>query len=486
MTLRINTNVSALTAHRNLLRNDKSLSTTIEKLSSGKRINRGADGPASLMVSEQMRAQIAGVTQAIDNSESAISMAQTTEANLNEVSRTLISMRQLAVHASNEGVNNADMLEADQKEFTNGLQSIDRIASNAQFGNRMLLDGSNGATGTTSGNQLEFIGAGRQTKSSGDKGFEVRVLKNATQAHVFGTQALTKELIDQGQDLSLIENGKTASYHTQKGDTVAQVVMHLNSEIGRNGLDLQVQADTAGHIQVRHNQFGSRPSFEVTGSTAGILSAQAGAIEVAASGSDVTGRINNESTLGEGQVLTGAPGAQTVSGLSVKVKGKVGDPNGELPKDGVEVGRVYLSQHALKFQVGGNFGQSVSMNVKDVHTRQFGKSVENQSGYQSIADIDLQSFQGAQDALLLMDKAIAEVSSLRGDLGAFQKNTLESNLSNLRVANENLISSESVLRDTDIAAEMAVYTKGQIMSQASTAMLAQANQVSNQVLRLLE
>src|SRR3989339_1119947 len=139
MSLRINHNVASVNAHRSLLNNESSLTHTLEKLSSGLKINRGADGPATLVISEQMRAQIAGLTQAIDNSESAISMVQTTEANLGEVNRLLVSMRQLAIHAANEGVNDEQMLLADQREVRNALQTIDRIAEQAQFGNRKLL-----------------------------------------------------------------------------------------------------------------------------------------------------------------------------------------------------------------------------------------------------------------------------------------------------------------------------------------------------------
>ena len=108
------------------------------------------------------------------------------------------------------------------------------------------------------------------------------------------------------------------------------------------------------------------------------------------------------------------------------------------------------------------------------------------SRFKALSDIDVRGFQGAQDTLLLVDQAINEITSTRGELGAFQKNTLESNLQNLRVANENLVSSESVLRDVDMASEMASFTRNQIMTESATAMLAQANQAPTSVLRLLQ
>ena len=114
MSLRINHNVSAINSHRNLQANQAEMSKTLERLSSGLKINRASEGPASLVISEQMRAQIAGLNQAIDNSETAVSLVQTTEANMAEISNLLTSIRQLAIHAANEGVNDEVMLEADQ------------------------------------------------------------------------------------------------------------------------------------------------------------------------------------------------------------------------------------------------------------------------------------------------------------------------------------------------------------------------------------
>ena len=140
MSTRINHNISALNTHRFLNKNQDAMAKTLEKLSSGQKINRAADSPASLVISEQMRAQVAGLSQAIDNSETAISLVQTTEANMAEINNMLVSLRQLAIHASNEGVNDQVMLEADQSEIDNILQTIDRISKQAQSSS--ILSGS--------------------------------------------------------------------------------------------------------------------------------------------------------------------------------------------------------------------------------------------------------------------------------------------------------------------------------------------------------
>ncbi len=153
MSLRINNNIAAINAHRNLVNTTNDLSKSMEKLSSGYRINRAADNPAGLVISEQFRAQIAGLNRAIDNSEGSINMIQTAEGALTELNALLVSMRELAIHAANEGFNDTAQLEADQAEIDNAIKTIDRISANTQFGTKKLLDGSkaNTAAFTTDG-----------------------------------------------------------------------------------------------------------------------------------------------------------------------------------------------------------------------------------------------------------------------------------------------------------------------------------------------
>ena len=220
MAMRINSNLAAINAHRNLQYNDVKLGKSLESLSSGLKINRASDGPAALMISEQMRSQIAGTHQAIDNSETAVSMVQTTEANMSEIARLLIDMRQLALHASNEGANDNHALQADQTEVENALASVDRIAEQAQFGGRKLLDGSNGVSGNTSGENLEFIAANEATSDSRENGFEVRVSQLASRSRIRGSTVLTQEMIEAGEKLSVIEEGRMASYVSTKDDTI--------------------------------------------------------------------------------------------------------------------------------------------------------------------------------------------------------------------------------------------------------------------------
>ena len=205
MPLRINHNIAAINSHRNLIKNTEVQNKNLERLSSGLKINRGAVSPAGLIISERMRAQIAGLRQAIDNSETGITMLQTAEGALEEVNRTLINARQLAISSANEAVNDDAMLAANQQEFDDSLRAIDRIARISNYGTKAILDGSMGANGVAAGDNLEFISATEKTKSSPVGGFAVEIKVAATHSTVTGKVALTKTLIDSGEQLTFSE-----------------------------------------------------------------------------------------------------------------------------------------------------------------------------------------------------------------------------------------------------------------------------------------
>ncbi len=504
MVYRINHNIAAINSHRQILKNNRELAKTLEKLSSGLEINKAADSPASLVISEQMRAQISGLNQAIDNSETAVSLIQTTEANISEINNLLISIRQLAIHASNEGANDDVMLAADQNEIDNALDAINRIANNAQFGNKKLLDGSRGVTGRVTGRNLEFVGATMSTNDSREQGFDVKITRTATRASIVGKVAITDELVQAGEKLTVVENGRSVEYTANSNDTKETIIQNLQNRIDRRGLDIHVELNDSDQIRVTHKKYGSDHKFQVISSTAGLLSEKGGEMTNAEKGLDIRGTINGEAAIGNGQVLTGIKGSKCVDGLSIRYYGddvalKEGcviadletemesepSPAVEIPEEGISVGRVFVAQNSMRFHVGANRNQTVGISVDSVHPDILGRGIANASGFNSLEDVNVMTFQGAQDTLALVDAAIDRVTKARGDLGAFQKNTLESNLSNLRTQNENLVSSESVIRDVDMAKEMAQFTKNQIKSQAATAMLTQANQLPQNVLRLL-
>ena len=475
----INHNTQALNTHRNLLNTDGRLKTSLEHLSSGERIVRAADGPAALMISEQMRAQIGSVKQAIANSETAVSMVQTTEAALDEVNRLLVSIRQLAVHAGNEGANDENMLEADQLEVTNALSSMDRIGQFATFGTKRLLDGSRGVNGVAAGEGLSFIGASTETKSSDSAGYEVKVNQVATRASVVGTKPLTPELIAKGVSLKVQEAGRVTEYTTKAGDDVDTVVRQLQRGMDKFGLQVDVTKTDDGRLQMAHREFGSEHSFVVVSTEAGILSATDGVPEAVENGKNVQGTIGNQLAVGRGQLLTSGEGARA-EGLVVRYTGAT------LSNPDVAVGRVNVTQNSPVFQIGPNPGQRVAVSLTNVSSKVLGQNVLNESGFNSLSDVNVRNHPGAADTIRIVDKAIDDVNRVRAQLGAVQKNSLESNIRSLRINEEELTASESTIRDADMASEMSELTRNQIMMQSGMAMLSQANQSPRNVLTLLQ
>jgi len=482
MSLRINHNTSSLNAHRNLEKNNSRVSKSLQRLSSGMRINTAGDGPSTLVASEQMRAQISSIEQAIRNSEASVSMVQTAEGALSEVNSMLVGMRQLAIHAANEGANDDVMLEADQREITNMISSIDRISNSTEFGSKKLLDGSNGISGTAIGEGLEFVSAITNTQSSGSEGFEVVIKQNATQASLSGSTALTKEMIAAGEKLTISEGGRNASYVTKANDTVESAIQNLSAASRRAGLEVTVKLNESNNVELLHNLYGSDHTFEASSSTAGVLSAVAGKFTRASTGMDLQGTINGEATVGKGNTMTGITGNRMSDGLTVRYRG---NPKLQIAAEGTAVGSVSVSNNALTFQVGPGEGQTVRIALNNTAGNQMSRGVPNKSNFESLVDIDVSTAIGAQDAMNLIDDAINQVTKMRADLGSFQKNTLETNIANMRTASENMVAAESSIRDTDFALEIASFTRNELMMQSAAAMLAQANQVPKKVLNLL-
>jgi flagellin len=507
------------------------MSKTLERLSSGEKLNRAADGPANMVIAEQMKAQVKSLEQAASNSEISISMIQTAEASLNEVNRILVNMRQLSLHAANEGANDEKMLEADQAEIANLLSSLDEISRQAQFGTRNLLDGSNGISGVAVGNGMKFIKAEPTSQSSPADGYIVDITESATKARMVGSRKLTQDEIDSGNiRFTLHEGGGSLTYFTKVGETVESIVRNIGLMISQNNLNLEIGLTEDGRIFVEHQNYGSDPIFRAVVSAEGILTEKDGVLEEAMQGADVQGTIGGELAYGSGQFLTGAKGTKA-DGITIQYSGKTKtapqvDGNGEpiyarnpegrtqtmtvpkldangdvmldengntvteviavpVPPADVAEGSIYISNNSLNFQIGPNRGHVISIDLPNVNTQILSRDIENESGFSALGDLDVTTFQGSQDALLLIDHAIDEVSATRGELGAFQKNALETNLTNLRYATENMMSAESVIRDTDMAAEMSNFTKQQILLSSGMAMLGQANQTPKLVLSLL-
>jgi flagellin len=481
MAFRINHNIASMNAYRNLSRNDMGFSQSLERLSSGLRINKAGDDPAGLVVSENMRAQIAGLGQAIENSELATAMVQTAEGALTEVHALLTSMRELAIHAANEGANSAADLAADQSEIDNALATIDRIAGQTQFGTKKLLDGSNGVTGTVTSGTVTFLSGTGATKAGT---YDVVVSTQAEQATFTTTNsaAITGIAADETLTVTNDATGVSVTINLEAGDNRQTIIDKINAY--SDDTEVVATTDGANDIALTSAIYGRAGDFTIVSSLEATDGTQSGFADGAGNSDDgvnIVGTFNVGATAyqadGAGAILSGRAGS-LVEGLRVQTTAAAGT-----------AGTVTVRNNSLVFQVGANAGQQVTLSISNMAASTIGEGLDAPSGgsnqFASLSEISILDADKAADSLAIIDKAIEQVSTIRGTLGAFQSNTLESGVNNLRVAEENLVAAESTIRDTDMAAEMATFTRNQIMLQAATAMLAHANAAPQVVLQLL-
>ena len=359
--MRINHNIAAMNTYNKLSANQAATAKSLEKLSSGLKINRAGDNAAGLAISEKMRGQIRGLDQASANAQDGISLLQTAEGGLNETHSILQRMRELAVQSANDTNTDNDRVEM-QKEVTQLLGEVDRIAGNTEFNTKKLLNGSLG-------------GAVNQAAAS-------------------------------------------------------------TTVLGKLGV----------------------ASVSTTGAAAGTYAITAAAGKLTMTFGGVTEEISNSS------------GAQTLNfakfGISITTNG------GYVADAGT--GNVVITPGSAKLQIGANAGQNMDVSIANMDKAGLG-----------IGAIDISSQAGANSALTTIDTAINTVSSERAKMGAIQ-NRLENTTNNLTTSSENMSAAESRIRDVDMAKEMMQFTKNNILNQASTAMLAQANQQPQGVLQLLQ
>ncbi|HEX6515082.1 MAG TPA: flagellin [Nocardioidaceae bacterium] len=377
MGLRINQNIAAMNAYRNLSVTDSQMSKSLEKLSSGFRINRAADDAAGLAISEGLRSQIGGLKVAVRNTQDGISVVQTAEGALTETHSILQRMRDLSVQAANDGGLSADAKGNIQSEMDQLKKELTRIADTTQFNGTKLLDGGYKGTFQVGANAGETISVA-QTQDMSASGLSVDTVDVTAVAADAATQTATGD-----GDGTSAEETMTVTAKTPTDE--------LNGTVTWNG-------ETVNLASIDFSQTGAADKV------AAALGLAAGSV-----------------------VFTAGDGSTT---------------NDEL---------------VISSDTGDFANYETSFTQRS----------------------------GAEYGIDQIDEAIGTVSTVRADLGAFQ-NRFEHTVNNLSVAVENLSASESRIRDTDMASEMVNFTRAQILSQAGTAMLAQANQIPQGVLRLLQ
>jgi flagellin len=421
MGLRINQNIAAQNAYRNLSVTDGQMQKSLEKLSSGYRINRAADDAAGLSISEGLRSQIGGMKVAVRNTQDGVSVAQTAEGSMNEVTSILQRMRDLAVQASNSGATDSDAAGAANKEMTQLNAELDRIGSTAAFGKSKLLDGSFGTTVTTKVDPT------------------ANVITN------------TSGVATDAGDVAAAPAGVTGAAWTFTLDKVA------GGTKSPSGVDIAANPITVNVAAVATD---ASPSDVAKAVNAGLQTALKAA---GYQGTEVTMSSSVDASNNTTYQMGGT------GDFDIATAGVL---NSDLKVDTTNADNVTNAAASRgEFQVGANAKQKINIQIGAVNSQALGT-----------ASLDLTK--DPDTAITTLDKALQSVSDSRASLGAYQ-NRFDHTINNLNVAVENLSASESRIRDTDMAQEMVSYTRNQILTQAGTSMLSQANQSAQNVLSLL-
>ena len=477
MPLGIKHNIASINAINHLAEAQNELSDSLKRLSSGQRVNSGADDPSGLILSEGLRAQVASAQQALQNSEFSLSLVQTAEGALVEVNNLLIEMRQLATTAANEGATDYNALLTLQFQIRKAIEGIDRVSRFTSFGNKTLLDGSHGATGMGGNEELVFLKASSKTVASPVSGYDVDITELPLRA------TLTADLDDDdasGLQITLEEeDGAVIRVSNPEGATAVGFAKRLQKAVSEANMNLKIRfdADDEDHeikLTIEHSEYGVVKGFTITSSKEEVLVEEAFNPKLFL-GRDIQGTIGDETADGDGLILTGEYNNEKTSGLSVAF---LGDGTGN-------AGSVTVAQNSLKFQAGVSADEKIVIALNSTHSTVLGRGVDNTSGFENLSQISLKSTQEAIDAIRLVDDALGQLLSMRSQLGSVQKYTLETNISVLHNTVENLTAAESSIRDTDMALEMVNFTKNQIITEAAAAAVAQSNQTATRVLGLL-
>ena len=477
MAFQINTNITAMSALNNVDKTSNMLNTSIQRLSTGLKINSAADDPAGLIISQKLASQIGGLGQAISNSQDAMNFSKTADGALSEVSSLLNSARTLAVAASNNATLSSSALQADQSQLTSIVSSITRIATTTQYGTKNLLDGSAGTsaaiTDATDISSIQIGGTFNGASLSTGGTVTLNSLTAATQASVVSGATFSFGTSTVGSAGSFSINGTT--FTASSNTTANDVVNMVNAASNQTGVVASFNSSTG--ITFSTTTYGSNAKINLTDSS-GVVLAAAGtssatgtdanaSVTIGSSTVNFTGSLNGT----DGLTLSDADGNQ----ISLTTLG-----NASNIASAIAIGQVTVG--SSQFQIGANAGQTAQLSLGNFSASQLGTGAV--SGL-NLSNLDLTTATGASNAISVIDAAINQVSTARGQIGNFESNVLQANIDTLSTAQTNLSASKSNITDVDVAAEMTNYTKEQILEQAGMSVLAQANSAPQAVLKLI-
>ncbi len=479
----INTNVASLNAQRNLNSSQNALATSLQRLSSGLRINSAKDDAAGLAISDRMTAQIRGLNQAARNANDGISLAQTAEGAMAEIGNNLQRMRELAIQSANSTNSASDRSSLDA-EAAQLSAEITRVSSQTSFNGLKLLDGSFQTQAFQVGANANETISISSISDSRATALGSNILVAGGTAMSVNTAAATSNtvngvLVEAGLTISTVNGSTTAAFGYAAGADAKVIAAAINANAGGVGVTATATNSTtfaglslAGTVSLNLN--GSAISAVVADPTD--LTALMGAINGAQGATGVTATFTSTSSkagltlsTSDGRDIvvdtfssTGA-GAQTATFGTVTLTEAGNDSS-------IRTGSVSLASSKGAITLAGH-----NADVFNGAT----------SVFSSVASLSLNSADNSQLALATIDAALAQINVSRGDLGAYQ-NRFTSAIASLSTTSENLSAARGRIQDTDFAAETAALTRGQILQQAGIAMLSQANSLPQSVLSLLK
>ena len=508
----INSNISSLNSQRNLSTSQASLSTSLQRLSSGLRINSAKDDAAGLAISERFTSQIRGNQQAARNANDGISLAQTAEGGLSTAGDLLQRIRELAVQSAN-GTNSDSDRASIQNEVSSLSKELDRVANTTQFNGQNVLDGSlTSAQFQVGANSNQTIDVGVQSAKASDIGNNTikPVVAAGSQSQVgtaaganLDTTVANSVLAAETMTISSA-GGKSTTVFGAIGDSAKAIADKVNAVTGKSAVTAQAStqatisgiANGAVNFQLRGaNSLANDANSKAVTITAqvvgGDLSALAQAINAQTGTTNVTASIKIDNATGAKELQL-----NDNAGNDIQIAAQTGDTAlaGAASIRGADIGGVAGSGTKVGITSGAAAGLAVGGQVS--FSSDTGFSIDTAGGttitgganvgsdLKSVSKLDVSTVAGSNDALLTIDAALNQINSNRAALGAIQ-NRFASTIANLNTTTENLSASRSRIQDTDFAAETATMTRGQILQQAGTAMLAQANSLPNGVLSLL-
>lgn len=479
----INTNVASLNAQRNLNASQSSLATSLERLSTGLRINSAKDDAAGLAISERFTAQIRGLNQAVRNANDGISLAQTAEGALGEIGNNLQRIRELAVQSANSTNSASDRASLDA-ESAQLIAEITRVAGQTAFNGTNLLDGSFTAQSFQVGanaNQTITIGSISDARATG-LGSNVLnaagTLMGATKAAAADLTGGNTVAVEAGLTVTTANGGTTAAFGYAAGADAKAIAAAINTNASSVGVTATASNNAtlsgisaAGTVGFTLN--GSAISAAVTDPTdltalMGAINGAAGATGVTASFTSTSAKSSLTLSTTDGRDISVLDYTNSTAGNQTATFSAVTLTEGSTDSS-IKTGSVSVASSKGAVTLAGH-----NADVFNTAT----------STFSSMASASMSSAANAQLAISIVDAALNQINTMRGDLGAYQ-NRFTSTIANLQTTSDNLSASRSRIQDADFAMETANLTRGQILQQAGVAMLAQANALPNNVLSLL-